>query len=246
MIDHPSNEESENYLTPDKTSPPLSLLPKPRSRPLRPGCRKEDTVRQYLDQKILNVSRRYAKKFQPREEQRVGDVTGYVNMDQVASDIGRLADVVWLTGTPNLQVHYLLNIAGMFINFLPAFPPAPEAIFLLLKKMDYAFSCLLKGKNISTDEVLPGFSGGNDIGLSKTDMVRLRSLVEETRVLTVKLLGNNDFEDRNTSERCKTSSACNDQYDMDLASVYEQTIFNLGELLEPSFSLQNQQQSFIT
>jgi hypothetical protein len=76
-----------------------SNLPHPRSHPLRAGSAKEDAARRYVEGRLLHVSRRYTKKFQPVEEGRVEDVKGYESMGQVAKDIGEIVDVVWLSGT---------------------------------------------------------------------------------------------------------------------------------------------------
>ena len=79
------------------SSSTTSNLPHPRANPLRPGSSKEDAARRYVEARLLIVSRRYAKKFQPMEE---GDeVKGYVSMSEVAKDLGDIIDVVWLSGT---------------------------------------------------------------------------------------------------------------------------------------------------
>jgi hypothetical protein len=77
-------------------SSPELKLPHPRAHPLRPGSAKEDAARRYVDGRLLNISRRYAKKFQPREDD---DVMGYENMTEVSKDLGEIIDVVWLSGT---------------------------------------------------------------------------------------------------------------------------------------------------
>ena len=71
-----------------------SNLPHPRSHPLRAGSAKEDAARRYVEGRLLHVSRRYTKKFQPVEESRVEDVKGYESMGQVAKDLGEIVDVV--------------------------------------------------------------------------------------------------------------------------------------------------------
>ena len=76
-----------------------SNLPHPRSHPLRSGSAKEDAARRYVEGRLLHISRRYAKKFQPAEDSRVDDVKGYESMAHVAKDLGEIVDVVWLSGT---------------------------------------------------------------------------------------------------------------------------------------------------
>jgi hypothetical protein len=66
---------------------------------LRAGSAKEDAARRYVEGRLLHVSRRYTKKFQPLEDSRVEDVKGYESMAQVAKDLEEIIDVVWLSGT---------------------------------------------------------------------------------------------------------------------------------------------------
>lgn len=82
------------------TSSTASKLPHPRAHPLRPGSAKEDAARRYVDGRLLNVSRRYAKKFQPRQGD---DVMGYESMTEVSKDLCEIIDVVWLSGTREFQ-----------------------------------------------------------------------------------------------------------------------------------------------
>jgi hypothetical protein len=90
-----------------------SNLPHPRSHPLRAGSAKEDAARRYVEGRLLHISRRYTKKFQPVEESVTGDVKGYETMSQVAKDLGEIVDVVWLSGTrsftPLTSVSFILT-----------------------------------------------------------------------------------------------------------------------------------------
>ena len=74
-----------------------SNLPHPRSQPLRAGSAKEETARRYVEGRLLHVSRRYTKKFQPPEEGE--EVHGYESMSDVSKDLGEVVDVLWLSGT---------------------------------------------------------------------------------------------------------------------------------------------------
>lgn len=76
-----------------------SNLPHPRSHPLKAGSAKEDAARRYIEDRLMHVSRRYAKKFQPAEENESAQLKGYVSMGEVAKDLGEVVDVVWLSGT---------------------------------------------------------------------------------------------------------------------------------------------------
>ncbi|KAI8624951.1 hypothetical protein F5Y19DRAFT_278079 [Xylariaceae sp. FL1651] len=162
-----------------------ALLPHPRSKPLVPGSRKEDYARDYVARRLLHISRRYVKKHgipDPADE-----VSGYESMDEVCRDLEEVVDVLWFSGTPSLQVPYLLNVALAFNTYLPSFPPSPRPTFALLKKLDHCFASLLVGHDVKTKKPLPGFSSAVDNSarqrFSRTDMVRCKSLADETRML---------------------------------------------------------------
>lgn len=162
-----------------------ALLPHPRSKPLVPGSKKEDYARDYVARRLLHISRRYVKKFgipDPADE-----VSGYESMEEACRDLEDVVDVLWFSGTPSLQVPYLLNIALAFNNYLPSFPPVPRPTFALLRKLDHCFASLLIGYDVKTKEPLPGFTSTVDntakSRFSRTDMVRCKSLADETRML---------------------------------------------------------------
>jgi hypothetical protein len=145
----------------------------------------------------------------------------------------------FLLGIASLQIPYLLNIAGSVNTYLPAFPPSPKSTFGLLRKLDHAFSSLLKGSDSDTGEILPGFARGMRGGMSKTDMVRCKGLVEATRVLIVDVMNNQLEEDGTTEESGVETDLEEDasmdteqSFEMDVARVYEQTIVQLGERLD--------------
>lgn len=222
---------SETTASPEQSI--SASLPHPRRRSLRPGSTKEDTTRRFLEAKLLHISRRYVKKFQPAEESNLSDVKGYVSMNEIAKDFADLIDIVWLSGTPSLQIPYLLNIAGAINSYLPAFQPAPISTITLFSKLDHAFTSLLEGKDRKTGDILPGFSSSKTDGLSKTDKVRLKSLVDDTRLLTVSLIMNSALEECGTNLEAKTSRDIFGKHDLEVAKIYEQTIVQLGETMEP-------------
>ncbi|KAK0102431.1 hypothetical protein ONS95_006051 [Cadophora gregata] len=247
MAEIPS-QEAGGFLPPSLPSPApsnystsstASNLPHPRANPLRHGSAKEDAARRYLEARLLNVSRRYAKKFQPMEEG--DDIKGYVHMSEVAKDLADIVDVVWLSGTPSLQIPYLLNTALAVNTYTSAFPAAPKATFALIRKLDHAFSSLLKGEDSVTGEILPGFSGGKKAGLTKTDMVRCKGLVDSARVLIVDVMGTEIEEDADDEsgtemetdgETSTWGDAADGKWEMDIAKVYEMTIVELGAALD--------------
>lgn len=130
-------------------------------------------------------------------------------------------------------------------TYLPAFPPSPVATFKLLRKLDHAFSSLLKGEDSETGELLPGFLAGKKAGLSRTDMVRCKSLVESTRVMIVDVMSQApEVEDGPDDSGVETDAMSvddsaygveEDEHDMDVARVYEKTIVELGEVLGGAF-----------
>lgn len=94
-----------------------------------------------------------------------------------------------------------------------------------------------------TGEILPGFEGGKRAGMSRTDMVRCKSLVETTRVLIVEIMSKEIQIEREDEESgtdmdglsTDVGSAFDDDedvHDMDVARVYEATITQLGGVLE--------------
>ncbi|KAI9643971.1 hypothetical protein NHQ30_007322 [Ciborinia camelliae] len=235
-----------------------SNLPQPRTKPLRAGSAKEQAARRYVENKLLHISRRYTKKFEDSEE---GDtIVGYVSMREVAKDISEVIDVLWLSGTPNLQIPYLLNVALTMSTYPTKFPPAPTGTFAVLRKLDHAFASLLRGEDSVTGEVLPGFLSGIRAGMSQTDMVRCRSIVEDTRVMIVDVMskevepdsetGNEDNSNGNGNGNGNGNNGLgngtdgsdldveddseydNDELAVDIARVYEETITELGERLE--------------
>ncbi len=242
------------------TSSMTSNLPHPRAKPLRAGSAKEDAARRYVEERLLHVSRRYTKKFQTKEDREEGEMKGYERFGEVARDLGEVVDVIWLSGTrifyrsqflqydeliretASLQIPYLMNVALSISSYLPAFPPAPRATLALLRKLDHAFSSLLKGEDTVTGEILPGFGGGMRAGMSKTDMVRCKGIVQSTRVMIVNVIGKGlgtEESEVDTDAETETESrmdvdegtGAEGGLDMDIAKVYESTIELLGEAL---------------
>ncbi|KXJ95096.1 hypothetical protein Micbo1qcDRAFT_230419 [Microdochium bolleyi] len=169
-------------------------LPHPRSKPLLPGSRKEDYARDYISQRMMHISRRFVKKHGIPDPADV--VTGYESMDEVCADMEEVVDVLWFSGTPSIQVPTMLALALALNEYLPSFPPAPRPTFGLLQKLDHCFASLLVGRDVKTNEALAGFLRGPAAGFSRTDMVRIKSLADETRMLVaVVMSGEVDVED---------------------------------------------------
>lgn len=79
-----------------------STLPSPRAHRLRPGSQKEIALINYLDDRILRITRRYAKKFS-NEGLEHDDTPGYTTYDEFVADADPLVDVVWISGTRKLH-----------------------------------------------------------------------------------------------------------------------------------------------
>jgi hypothetical protein len=151
-------------------------------------------------------------------------------------------------------VPYLLSLALLVTEFLPEYPPAPEATFRILGKLDTAFASLLQGRNVETGEALPGFERGKMV--STTEKVRIKSLVDQTRIVVIKAIrdfgGSTDAEDDEPDDEDTDDLAPEDDDDDDLgpglpyemneidkqemgiARVYDKTVVELGDVLGAS------------
>ena len=112
--------EAGGFLPSTLLSPPSShassatgALPRARAQPLRPGGSKESSLIRYIDQSLLHIQRRFAKReiaetngsldvnradvLGPDVNEK--NVVGYRNFKEVAKDVESLTDVVWISGT---------------------------------------------------------------------------------------------------------------------------------------------------
>lgn len=114
------------------------------------------------------------------------------------------------------------------------------------------------GRDLETKEWLPGFENSMRAGMTTTDMVRCRSLVEQTRVLMVEVMSSGDFDDEEDEQaeeteeedglgnqtddtdagfsdgiglRPATWDIDDDRLHLDAARIYENTIVQLGDRL---------------
>lgn len=154
----------------------------------------------------------------------------------------------------SLQTPYLLTIALTSCSCLSPFPFSPRPTFNLLHKLDVAFYSLLQGTNAETGETLPGFGGGRG-KLSTTEKVRMRGLVERTRVAVIEVAGKGGSvtdsgavsrSDMETEDDFTTDHDEDDgmegmplggnhgRWEMEVARVYEKTIVELGLSLDAS------------
>lgn len=104
--------EGGGFLRSSLPSPPPSvgegdaqnnhLLPRPRVTALRPGSQKQSALIDYVDNKLLHISRKYQKRHSQQSQDEQGpdeDVQGYLAFGSMARDLEALLDVVWMSGT---------------------------------------------------------------------------------------------------------------------------------------------------
>jgi len=145
----------------------------------------------------------------------------------------------------SLQIPYLLSLASLVKQYLPSFPPVPKATFKLIGKLDIAFASLLQGRHVETGETLPGFSTGKKV--SGTEKVRLKSLVDQTRMTVMDVVGNAgdvEEEEEETGDEMDADEDDDDdeaesqvdveelgEREMGVARIYDRTVVELGDEL---------------
>lgn len=244
----PSSTWSRSTATP-------SILPRQRTRPLKPGSMKETTLINHIDKSILKINRRHAKKFSSRlgtpDASETEAERGYESFKEVVKDIEGLVDVVWVSGTPSLQIPYMISLAVLVNTFLPDYPFNPRSTFRLLKKLDAIFVSLLTGEDAETGAPLSGFENRRNV-VSMTEKVRIKSIAEMCRLAVVEAREREDSkvteeeEDDDNDEKDLDGAAEDDsddvdgadeyaepagRWEMEAAKVYERTIQLLGDEL---------------
>ncbi|KAJ9646401.1 hypothetical protein H2199_002450 [Coniosporium tulheliwenetii] len=197
--------------TPSATTSSSSAyaLPHPRARPLKAGGPKESAFIRYVDDSILHIQRQFAKR---DNEAALGpEDRGYASFGEATKDIERLVDIIWVSGTPGLQVPYLLSLALLTTTFISGFPPSPKAMFRLLDKLDRAFVSLLQGRDVETGEPLPVMSN-KDFDYTTEDE-------PET--------GDEDM----TNDLDEDAVDGGAGWEMEIAKVYDRTIVELGDAI---------------
>ncbi|KAK0899553.1 hypothetical protein LTR02_009589 [Friedmanniomyces endolithicus] len=252
-------------VTASSTTTAAHALPHPRSAPLRPGGPKESAFIRHVDQRLLHIQRRFAKRSSPGaprlaenersdadSEHGVGERwagakgDGYTSMRQACREISEVVDVVWVSGTPSLQVPYLIHLALVLADVVSGMPLSARSLFGCLGKMDRCFASLIQGRDVESGEALPGFEGRR--GVSGTEKVRIRSLVERTRVVVLEAFKKGEFDEEPREQEegededddmegglvleGEDFDEEEDSWDMQLARVYDRTIQELGDALE--------------
>jgi hypothetical protein len=126
-----------------------SELPHPRSTPLKPGGSKESAFIRYVDDRLLKIQRRFAKRETPslngddaeKDAAAIWDsVQGYKSMREACKDLEELLGIVWVSGTPGLQIPYLISLALLLTTIIAGMPANPKQLFRVLAKLDHAFA----------------------------------------------------------------------------------------------------------
>jgi hypothetical protein len=108
----PPHHPHPGLLSPPSTIASTShhFLPHPRTHPLRPGGTKEADLIRYVDDTLLLIKRRWAKRH--FADERAGSVKGYHSFAELAGDLDGVVGVVWVSGTRTyalasyFQVHF--------------------------------------------------------------------------------------------------------------------------------------------
>ena len=136
-------------------------LPTARSHPLRPGSQKETAFITYADAKILNINRRYAKKFSGEDDG--GSGRGYESFAEVVSDLEAVFDVVWVSGTRMLRCSYFLSVKYDLIlhQCLVPFPTSSRMLTNHYTHAVYKPSYISEAFCISTSALEPDIAKSN-------------------------------------------------------------------------------------
>lgn len=138
-----------------------------------------------------------------------------------------------------------MSLALLTVDCIPGFPAAPRTMFRLIHKLDVVFASLLQGRDFDTGEPLPGFEGGRSV--TDTEKVRLKSLVERTRVVVAGVMSAGEMDedeeesavDDTTADETMDSDADQaedmdvdaNSWDMETAKVYDRTVVELGDTI---------------
>ncbi|OJD28950.1 meiotic recombination protein dmc1 [Diplodia corticola] len=177
----------------NSTTTTTTRLPHPRSKPLKAGGTMESAFIRFTDDRVRQIRRRYAKRGAADDSAEPssgggggGDVKGYTSLKEALRDVDQLMDLVWVSGTPSLQIAYLLTLADLVNECMKGFPVSPKSLFHSLDKLDHAFASLIQGRDVETGDELPGFEGGRRV--NATEKVRINSMVHYSRSAVVEAM----------------------------------------------------------
>ena len=127
---NPSDNYSSpgGFLQPTLPSPPpssarssstaASILPDPRSTPLKTGSAKESSFIDHVDRKLLGISRRYEKRYNADFEDETSEDLegrGYESFGELAKDMEGVIDIVWVSGT-RTSSHLVIIVASLILR----------------------------------------------------------------------------------------------------------------------------------
>ncbi len=140
-----------------------------------------------------------------------------------------------------LQIPYLLSLAGIVADYLPAFPFAEAPTLYIVAKLDHAFAILLSRGRGSVASIA---TDGDHYLVSVTDRVRIRSVIESTRIIaveaSVRSTGSADvrdvsesFADTDYEESTPADGHRHDRdsLNMSISKMYERSLSILGDSL---------------
>ncbi|KAF8539421.1 hypothetical protein BDD12DRAFT_882376 [Trichophaea hybrida] len=137
-------------------------LPSPSKKPLNPSA--SSSLIRYLDTALLSTSSLHLQRFSEN---------GYRSISGLCVDLEKLVDVLWISSSAPLQIQYLLQIANTFNEYIWGYHVQGgewKNVFALVDKLDRCFhSMITEGK------------------VDMTEKVRLKSVIERTRLHLVKL-----------------------------------------------------------
>lgn len=204
MPDSPSqHEEQPDTHNPSEDTIHLhSVLEVDPQRTVRSLSEKQqDNVLQYFEDQTLHIQRRFVSRLSPPN--------GYENMAELIHDLNKLIGVIWYSivssepkndNSPSPQPepsgevqkksmklfgqnHHLLAIADNVIDYIEGYLEEPDAegTLNLVARLDGIFSVLLDSPGV----------------LTRTEMIRLESIAERTRIaVTVSLEKTDGFDTR--------------------------------------------------
>jgi Subunit 11 of the general transcription factor TFIIH len=122
------SEKPSLLASPSPSLPPTNgaistpSLPEPRHRPLRAGSQKEVAFINYVDSNILQVNRRYAKKFSSDKDETDDEARGYEDFEEVVEDLEHVLDTVWVSGTGKRGLLHILPATGPLATTVLSIP----------------------------------------------------------------------------------------------------------------------------
>ena len=148
-----------------------------------------------------------------------------------------------------LQTHYLLQIANSFNDYISSFPPQLKPTLQLIDKLDRCFYSLATGSAVDTSTPLPSSLAAYRMNM--TERVRVRSVIERTRLHVIKLAEGEgaapdpptesapDIGDRGDEEGIAGGASGdedeedeNEALEIELSRVYDRSLTEIGESLK--------------